>query len=449
MITFGIYAQGYSFFVGFASLPNEQIILAKYKASNIFPVDTIQLNSSGEGIFAGAHNLIGGLYIIVHQNAPVVEFLLGEEQNLRFLQSNTGINIEGSSESSQFMEYQTLLRSAGRYKNKLLKQVPKASEIEKIAISNQLDSLDKVIESFIYKDIEQFKGSLYADFLNASKPFKYPKNLSTENLDHEMITKRYFYQRDHFLEAINFQNSALLNTPVLKSKLDHYFNKVLIQHPDTIIPQALKVLSQSNIDSIMFQFLSSYFLNLSQDSKLMGMDKLLVKVADFSYLSGRAYWASNSFLRELQIKVRMLRANLIGNTAPEIRLPNVENNEVALKSTDAIFTLLVFWEIDCGHCQEEIPKLHTQILESSFANKVKVYAVHTDNKYDQWVDYIAENSLEDWINVYNKQNETNFKIDYNVIQTPMIYVLDGQKKIVAKNLNVDQTMHFIDHSSKY
>lgn len=448
LITLGIYAQGYSLFVRFNSFANENLILGKYRTSKVFPVDTIKLNLHGGGVFSGREKLEEGLYIFVHNNAPVIEFLLGSDQQLEFTLNNNGINLNGSQASSRFLEYQQLIKNAGRYKNQLLKQIPKASDTEKEAISYQLDSLDEVIKAFIYQDIEQFKGTMYADFLNASKPFEYPENFNKKNLSPKQLKARYAYQRDHFLEPINFKNSGLTNTPVLKSKLDFYFKKVLIQHPDSIIPQAMKVLVQPDMDSIMFQFLSSYFLSFSQDSKLMGMDKLLVLVADHSYLSGKAYWATNSFLRELQIKVRMLRANLIGNKAPEIILPDQENNEVALSSIDAKYTIVAFWEIDCGHCQKEIPKLYQKLSNSRFADEVQVFAVHNDNKYDRWVKYLSDNKLDDWINVYNKNDEIGFKIDYNITQTPIFYLLNEHKIIVAKNLNIEQIMQFVEHSSQ-
>jgi hypothetical protein len=52
--------------------------------------------------------------------------------------------------------------------------------------------------------------------------------------------------------------------------LDNYFNKKLIQTPDTIIPQAMKLIEKCKPNKMMFQFMSQYLLNNSAKSKIMG-----------------------------------------------------------------------------------------------------------------------------------------------------------------------------------
>ena len=447
LITFGSFAEGYSLFVQLPAFANREIILGKYIDTKVYPVDTIQLNRNGEGRFHNTEKLDLGLYMLVFNSQPVIEFLVGKEQNLEFHQTENGIELTGSKSAAQFLNYQALIRSANAEKNRLIKEVGKASKEDKAAIASKIDEIELRLVEFIENDLEQFKGTMYADFLNASKPFEYPLEISSNINDPQTQRARYLYQRDHFMDAINFSNPGLINTPVLKSKLQFYLNKVLIQHPDSIIPQAMKLLEQEKLDASMFKYLSGFLLNYAQESKIMGMDRLTVEVADFSYLSGKANWVDDEFMKELRIQIRMLRNNLIGQKAPEIILYNSENEMSSLYDVDADFTVLVFWEVDCGHCKIEIPKLKSTLDSISFPKTVQVFAVHTDNKYNQWLQAIDDNDLYNWTNVYNKDEATLFKIDYNVVQTPLIYVLDKEKKIIAKKLSVDQIVDFILHSS--
>jgi hypothetical protein len=88
---------------------------------------------------------------------------------------------------------------------------------------------------------------------------------------------------------------------------------------------------------------------------------------------------------------------------------------------------------------------------------VKVFAVLIDTvKTDaakivpekaHWLQYIREHHLEDWVNVYQtpqmKQEDIDakkpgFRQLYDVYQTPTIYLLDDQKKIIGKKLSYDQ-----------
>ena len=60
----------------------------------------------------------------------------------------------------------------------------------------------------------------------------------------------------------------------------------------------------------------------------------------------------------------------------------------------------------------------------------------------KWKKYIEDNRL-DWINGWDPERRTNYGLYYNVESTPMIYVLDRNKAIIAKKLSVD------DHSFIY
>jgi hypothetical protein len=48
-----------------------------------------------------------------------------------------------------------------------------------------------------------------------------------------------------------------------------------------------------------------------------------------------------------------------------------------------------------------------------------------------------------WVNLADPQVRSNFRYEYNLETTPIIYVLDDQKKIIAKKLDVDQLEDFI------
>ena len=53
-----------------------------------------------------------------------------------------------------------------------------------------------------------------------------------------------------------------------------------------------------------------------------------------------------------------------------------------------------------------------------------------------------------WINVMDMQNTTNYHSTYDVQVTPTIYLLDENKKIIAKKLNIDQLREFLNRQMK-
>jgi hypothetical protein len=71
-----------------------------------------------------------------------------------------------------------------------------------------------------------------------------------------------------------------------------------------------------------------------------------------------------------------------------------------------------------------------------YADKgVKVYAVCTEFDAEIWKEFIVEQEIEDWVNVIDLDNKSNFRGKYNVLGTPRLFVLDEKKKIIAKQID--------------
>jgi thiol-disulfide isomerase/thioredoxin len=107
---------------------------------------------------------------------------------------------------------------------------------------------------------------------------------------------------------------------------------------------------------------------------------------------------------------------------------------VKLSEVKADYTILVFWDVDCGHCQKEIPvlvKAYNELLEEK--KNVKVYSVYTLHEGEKYLKYIADNKLP-FINLYDGAHYNNVIEKYDVYSTPVIYVLDKNKMIRAKRI---------------
>ena len=73
--------------------------------------------------------------------------------------------------------------------------------------------------------------------------------------------------------------------------------------------------------------------------------------------------------------------------------------------------------------------------------------VKTEGTREEWLQFINEHHLSGWVHGTDPQAATNYRRLYDVYSTPMIYLLDDKKKIVAKKLGVEQLQEFLDRDT--
>jgi hypothetical protein len=85
---------------------------------------------------------------------------------------------------------------------------------------------------------------------------------------------------------------------------------------------------------------------------------------------------------------------------------------------------------------------------------IKVFAVNINKDMEKdWKEFIEKEQLHDWINVqpstvvygnYSKE-EVDFQTLYNVFQTPVLYLLDVEKTIIAKKIGFEKYVDIIEN----
>jgi len=63
----------------------------------------------------------------------------------------------------------------------------------------------------------------------------------------------------------------------------------------------------------------------------------------------------------------------------------------------------------------------------------------------EWGDFINKHQIYDWHNVWDQHHVTRFKIIYDTRTTPAVYLLDKDKKIIAKKFTIDFLKNYLPH----
>jgi thiol-disulfide isomerase/thioredoxin len=187
------------------------------------------------------------------------------------------------------------------------------------------------------------------------------------------------------------------------------------------------------------------------------LDAVFVHLFEKYINTGQATFFTEKYREYIDKRAYSVMANLIGQPASNLIMVDSLQKPLPLYNVKADYTVVVFYDPTCGHCKEVLPKVDS-IYEAKWKNDgVKVYAVKVDGSREDWIKFIKEHKLNDWYHVYQLPSQEKADADagrpgfrqlYDVYQTPVLYLLDKDKRIIAKKLTYLQLDDVIDLKKK-
>lgn len=456
VFSFGQLKNGYEIELTIRDLPDSTVFLAYHLGDKQYIKDTVILDRSGHGIVHGQEILPQGIYMIVLPGKKYFELLISSGQHFSlsctFSDYFNTLKFKGSEENSAFVEYQKKWVSMQQHSATISKRIQNNKQNnDSLKVLGSIQKLqEENMKSYLKNVIKENSGNLLATLVRALLPIDIPEFLipiGFANPDSVKWIRSYIYNKDHFFDNVDLTDEKLLRTPILYARLNAFFTTVVIQSPDSIIKEIDKIIQKCKVNYRIYQFVSVYLFNHFRESEIMGHDAVMVKLADDIYLSGKADWVTKEFKDDLRKQIDLIRPNLIGKKAENIVMDSYKGIFVSLYDIEKEFTILYFWEPDCGHCKEATPKLKAY-YEKSKEYSLEVFAVCTTSDKAKWTKYIEDNKLR-WINGWDPQRSSHFDFYYNVQSTPIVYILDKNKKIIAKKLSIEEIGPFIDNYRRF
>ena len=461
-------AQKYSIDVRMDGLSGDTLILGEYFTTRMIPLDTILLDRQGKGVFEGEEPLTGGMYLIYLDPSHFFDILIGDDQEFIVYADTSDlagtVRFEGSEDNRIFLDYKNYLqtkRTELEEQQSLLNG--SATEEEKINILDQQKKINKEMEQYMDRIEAAYPALFVSKFIGATRESFPPEEaLTGDKRADDSI--RYFYYREHYFDWFDPFDVRLLHTPLYENKIKNYISRAVPQHPDSLIVAVDFLLEGARIDEELYRYMLITLFNYFAESKYMGMDAVYFHIAEFYYLPD-ATWSSPEFLAKLKENLEKNKPTLIGQTAPNVMMREVPPEHFAMamqdtaikrdphigqdfftNSIDADYTILYFWEADCSHCQKATPALH-DVYERLKDKNVAVIAVHVINSIEgkeKWIDFVNEHGMDDWINCWSPYSN-EFRKLYNLESFPQLFILDRNKKIVAKRITPEQAEKIINN----
>jgi peroxiredoxin len=413
-------------------LSQAKVFLGSYYGEKISRVDSATTDGSGKFTLSLKPGLPEGLYRLSWGKDKFTDLILGRE-SVVFQTSaedpGDSMKVVSSTENRVFYWY---ARREHESQDKLQLLMPlidyypqddhfytlTAGEFEAIQAREQksLDSLERLypksyaVRMFRLQQTPYLKSSMSKD----------------QRLD---------YIRAHFFDKADFNDTALLRSNIWPNKsiayLGLYGNNRLTQKQleAEFIKAVTVMLSAASVNSDVYKFLLDYLIS--------GFDKY--------HFEGVITYMADNFQdpyscedqerkTQLQKKLDTFKKISIGKVAPDIEVPDASGKTLKLSAIKAEYTLLIFWSSECGHCVQMMPQVK-EIYDRQSPKRYEILAISLDTSRTEWTKFIGEEKLT-WLNASELKGFNSKSADeYNIYATPTMFLLDRDKKIVAKPIS--------------
>lgn len=429
--------------------------LTYYSGKNFNIEDSAAVNSKSIAIFEGKRRLPGGIYsVFVPGKSKYVDFFIDKEQQAIHITVDTTdlVNktvITGSKENVLFQEYQKNVAVKG-----------KAWEQERQAYNQSKTKKDSLLHEANYnrlnKELNDYRDnvmktqpeSMLAAVLNAMKE---PPILHSSPKNRTDSLENYYNYRKHYWDGVTFMDERIIRSPFFLPKFEKFYREILIQHPDSIIKELDYQLLLARSSQEMYKFILNWATDEYINPKYMGLDAVFVHLFEKYHSKGLTSWLNEKQMETISRRAYMLMANLIGAKAADLEMLDTAGKPTSLYNLKADYTIVIFWDPNCGHCKEEVPRLDSLYKASLKAKGVKIYSVLSGDAKEEtkpaWIKFINEHQLKEWTHVYQTKameeaesaaQRPSYRQLYDVIMTPTLYLLDKDKNIIGKKLTLKQ-----------
>lgn len=277
---------------------------------------------------------------------------------------------------------------------------------------NDINTLQK-------KYAQQSKGTLAHNFIKATNRYNSPTISTSSRAYVDGVV-------NHFFDNINFEDKTLYNSSFLVDRINDYV--FYLNYSDdgptqeklhkNAIHKVLGLVKNKTFKRDVIEFLISQFTS----------QKNVVLV---DYLFDNYYKKLPATLQNQEFTTKILESLVaeVGRIAPDFSWKSNQKSYTLSALNDAQNYILVFWSTGCSHCLREIPKLYEKTKD---LKNIKVIAFSLETEAKDWNNYIPK--LKNWHNVLGlKKWDNKIARTYQIYSTPTYFILNKDKKIIAKS----------------
>jgi len=359
-------------------------------------------------------------YDVIYNGKEDIKLSFSDEEGLRFLHSE---------ENTLYNNY---FAAVNALESEII-QFYSSPNTDPSVLSNIHKELDQLQKEYETKS----KGLISGHFIAANKPY-IPSA-------HENIETYVQHKKEHYFDALDFSDPVLQGSAFLTDKAVNYVFTALPYRK--MSAEQLEKEMQANIARLggILQPQDSQFKTALLGSIWRQLtENNYNSTADYLYENYLKTLAEETKDTELLNSIATYNRLRPGAQAPEITWNEGEKTNKLSDLAAANNYLIVFWSSTCSHCLQQLPELHKKIKDIP---NITVLAIGLEDDGENWEMESAKLpgfthgiALGKW--------ESPYTTLYDIHQTPTYYILDKDKRIIAKPEDYKEAVALLKKNQK-
>ena len=398
------------------NLDDSVFYLLKYKSDKSHTVIDTSSFIKNKITITNKDNYDEGIYVLADsRQQPLFEILIGKDQKfslyVKELMDLKTYKVKGSKETSDYFEVYSKTAHNQLYMMAL------KSELEYFPENiYKIDSVKNYLHDYHNSIISKRPDSFLSTYVKFIKEVEAPKEYHDNSESYIM---------NHYFDDLPLNDNRILNSRLLKNKLDIFFNHYMqSQTPEFICQKIDYLIEKSNAELrnyILWYLYSKYFNPDNARNELV-----FIHLVDNYFSKLEIDNLTDNIRREIIKRADVLRKITIGNQAPTLYYTDDNGKMVSLDAVNSKYIVLFFYKPDCQKC----------IKDKRYFDYIK--------KTRDDVEVLSINISED--NYKNVSQDIVNQFDITI--TPTIYLLDKNKTIVAKHIGLEDIKSIIDDNQR-
>lgn len=436
--------QGYQITAKFTGVMGGDCKLVFYYGEQMFVNTTAFIDGSGTAVFQGDKPLERGLYLLAFPK-KIIEILVSDEQHFSVEVDTANISgtikFVGTEDNQVYYDYQRELRADQDEFRKIVKEKgldqPNADKAELKEMANDFTKEQrKKIAKLARKHAKLLGVKLLKGYFEPELPSPKKKDGSIDSV------ALYMYHKEHFFENFDFDEIGLIRTPLLRQRLDMFFNGMVSPFTEPVTTESDILLAKVS-NRIVRKYIISYLAKRFEILKTLGQDGIYPYLLEKYYLNEPTLWDSST-IASAQKVVDIQKPLIIGKVIPNLILTDSLGRPINLHELVSAYTVLFIFNPGCGHCKAEAPHL-VEFYEKikSKEPKITIMTAAIPSAEEDWIAFIRQYKMQALLNGRDAWGTVDFN-RYNTYSYPTIYLLDKDKHILAKHIEVAQIEELIE-----